>query len=163
MLLAGCEGGVREAVGIDRPSPDEFAVVKRAPLEMTAEIGSLPPPRPGASRPQEKSPVQEAQQAVFGPVQPEKSNSVSSGEEALLAETGADEADSSIRSLVDQETAEYAESQRPVADRLLGLGGFESEAPARVVDPEQEVTRLRDLLKQPEIVPEVPEKIQEDE
>ena len=44
--VGGCEG-VREAAGIAKKAPDEFAVVTRAPLSMPPDYG-LRPPRPGA-------------------------------------------------------------------------------------------------------------------
>ena len=51
--LSACEHA-REAIGIGKQSPDEFAVVTRAPLSMPPDFG-LRPPRPGAERPQEKA------------------------------------------------------------------------------------------------------------
>ena len=42
------------------PGPDEFAVVTRAPLSLPPDYG-LRPPRPGAARPNEASPRDDAQ------------------------------------------------------------------------------------------------------
>ena len=45
--LAGCSGGTRQALGLVRSSPDEFAVVAKAPLVLPPDFG-LRPPIPGA-------------------------------------------------------------------------------------------------------------------
>ncbi|MEC7944356.1 MAG: DUF3035 domain-containing protein, partial [Pseudomonadota bacterium] len=51
IFVGGCEG-VREAAGIAKKAPDEFAIITHAPLSMPPDYG-LRPPRPGAERPQE--------------------------------------------------------------------------------------------------------------
>ena len=51
--LAACGQKTREAIGLDRPPPDEFAVLTRAPLAIPPGFG-LRPPQPGMPRPQER-------------------------------------------------------------------------------------------------------------
>ncbi|HEY0837577.1 MAG TPA: DUF3035 domain-containing protein, partial [Azospirillum sp.] len=51
LTVSGCSD-VRRSIGLDRASPDEFAVVSRAPLSMPPDL-RLPAPRPGAMRPQD--------------------------------------------------------------------------------------------------------------
>jgi len=71
-LLAGCTD-FRRTIGLEQVAPDEFAVESRAPLTIPPEF-DLRPPQPGAPRPQEKSPNQQARQ-VFeraGPGEPGK-------------------------------------------------------------------------------------------
>ena len=63
-LLAGCSEA-RQAMGLGKRAPDEFTVVKRAPLSLPPEY-SLRPPEPGAPRPQEPSPTAQARQQVLG-------------------------------------------------------------------------------------------------
>jgi Protein of unknown function (DUF3035) len=49
--LGGCaQGSVQEVLGMGKRAPDEFAVVKRAPLIVPPEF-ELRPPEPGAPRP----------------------------------------------------------------------------------------------------------------
>ena len=62
--LGGCNS-VRSTFGLERNPPDEFAVVSRAPLTLPPDF-SLPPPSPGALRPQESTPSQQAASALFG-------------------------------------------------------------------------------------------------
>ena len=71
LLLTACGGvsGVRDQLGVTKDSPDEFAVVRRAPLEIPPNVftqASLPTPQPGAPRPQEKAPAIAAKTALFG-------------------------------------------------------------------------------------------------
>lgn len=64
MVLSACGAG--DALGIGKKrAPDEFKVVKRAPLEIPYQL-TLPVPQPGAPRPQETAPQDKAKQAVFG-------------------------------------------------------------------------------------------------
>lgn len=63
-LLAGCSEA-RQAMGLGKRAPDEFTVVKRAPLSLPPEY-ALRPPEPGAPRPQEPSPTAQARQQVLG-------------------------------------------------------------------------------------------------
>ncbi|MBV8889529.1 MAG: DUF3035 domain-containing protein [Alphaproteobacteria bacterium] len=74
--LSAC-GDFRRAIGLDRPSPDEFAVESRAPLTIPPDF-DLRPPEPGAARPQEKSTAEQARQALdtAGPGEPGKQASV---------------------------------------------------------------------------------------
>ena len=56
LLLLGCTD-LKRSIGLEKTSPDEFAVESRAPLEMPPDF-DLRPPQPGAPRPQEKSSAQ---------------------------------------------------------------------------------------------------------
>ncbi len=61
-LLSGCSD-LKQAIGLDPPMPDEFAVESRAPLTVPPDF-DLRPPEPGAPRPQEKTAQQDAEQAI---------------------------------------------------------------------------------------------------
>ena len=140
LLLGGC-GNAREQLGLNKSAPDEFAVVKRAPLAMPPNY-SLRPPQPGAPRPQEQAPSQTAQRAVFGETTSDSGYVASSeGESALLQEAGATSADPNIRGVVDSESTEIDNSNKPVVDRLLGWRNDEQEA--SVVNARKEAERLQ--------------------
>jgi hypothetical protein len=64
LSLIGCES-LREAAGIAKEPPDEFAVVTKSPLVIPPEF-SLRPPKPGAAPTNQSSPTQAAQSALFG-------------------------------------------------------------------------------------------------
>src|SRR5712675_1854188 len=70
LLLQGCTD-LKRSIGLEKTSPDEFAVESRAPLTMPPDF-NLRPPQPGAARPQEKSSDQQARQAIeqAGPGEP---------------------------------------------------------------------------------------------
>jgi len=51
--------------GYDRVRPDEFAVARQAPLVIPPDF-ALVPPQPGAARPQDISPSNQALDALFG-------------------------------------------------------------------------------------------------
>jgi DUF3035 family protein len=72
LLLPGCTG-LERAVGMERVSPDEFAVESRAPLTIPPEF-DLRPPQPGAPRPQEASAADQAKKVIdaAGPGEPGK-------------------------------------------------------------------------------------------
>lgn len=143
--LNACEG-TKEALGLESSPPDEFAVVKRAPLELPPDY-YLRPPAPGAQRPQELKTDEQARQTVFGAetlaTQTPQQRPVTTGESILLQKTNAVNIDPDIRAKVDAETAVIAEEERPTIDKLRGIVGKKTDAPAHVVDPVKETERLK--------------------
>lgn len=137
LSLSACEGA-KEQLGLTRQAPDEFAVVKRAPLEMPPDY-TVRPPRPGAPRPQEIAVAEEARNAVLG--ETARSTQASGAEAALLQQTGGVYADPSIRGVVDAEATISDKEDKPVATRLLGLGSGKTEA--QIVNPAAEAERIR--------------------
>lgn len=134
----------KEQFDFSKKAPDEFAVVTRAPLELPPDY-NLRPPRPGATRPQEDTAIDEAKQAVFGSseVKPAvKTQPISQGENILLQKSGATGIDPNIRDKIDLETAKIAKEETSTLDRLLGKAGKKIDAPASVVDPVKESKRI---------------------
>ena len=148
LALAGCSD-VRRSIGLDRTSPDEFAVVSRAPLTIPPDL-RLPAPRPGAPRPTEPSPQATAAAAVFGtPARTRAAAAAvptSPAEAVLLSKAGADRADPQIRTKVDQETTALIVADRRWIDSLLFWQ--KQEPPYTVVDPAKETQRLREAQAQ---------------
>lgn len=146
-FLTACGGAesVRDSLGLTRESPDEFAVVRRAPLEIPPGLtaASLPPPRPGAQRPQEATPSEEARAALVGGDGKIFAKEASPSEDALLQKAQATESDPSIRRTVDQETAEIKERTQPVVQKLTGLVREQENTSATVVDAKAEYERLK--------------------
>jgi hypothetical protein len=100
--LGGCSS-LRSAIGSDKQSPDEFAVVTKAPLIIPPDY-NLMPPRPGAPPTNQVSPTEAAQTALFNAdpvtVAAQMPGTMSMGEKILLATAGAADADSSIRQVI---------------------------------------------------------------
>ena len=124
LVLSAC-GSVREAVGIDADSPDEYKVVVRAPLSMPSDYG-LRAPRPGASGPQEaivryrtRQIVLDSQGKSANKVASKPIAGVSKVEMALLNRLGADSVDPNIRQVVERETAAIEEEQRSAVESIL--------------------------------------------
>ncbi|MEM6780604.1 MAG: DUF3035 domain-containing protein [Pseudomonadota bacterium] len=149
LTITACEG-TREQLGLEQQSPDEFAVVKRAPLEMPPDY-YLRPPSPGAQRPQELSTDQQAKQSVFGTEAVEaqaEERIISGGESILLNRTNAANVDPNIRAKVDAEAAENIEEGRSITNRIRRAVGQPPLNDASVVDPTAETERLRENEEQ---------------
>lgn len=135
--LSAC-ADAKKQLGIEPISgPDEFAVVKRAPLEMPPDF-DLRPPMPGSPRPQEQATSEQARTAVLG--QNAGSDTATKGENALLSDAQAN-ANPNIRQIVDTESVKSTSRKSPVVKRLLNIGSDKPEA--RVVDPAAEAQRLK--------------------
>lgn len=145
LSLSAC-AKTAEQFDFSKKAPDEFAVVTRAPLEMPPSFNQVPPPRPGAQRPQELSADQLAKQSILGPDAMKKiakENGVSQGEAVLLQKTGGSKASPAIRNVVNQETAEIIKDDTPGIDTMKKWVGQKVEEPASVVDPVAETNRLK--------------------
>jgi hypothetical protein len=139
--LQGCGNEkLMSTLGLTRDAPDEFRVTTRAPLSMPADF-DLPTPRPGASRPQELSERQQAEQALVPSLALENTAAASPtpGQDALVAAAGP-QPTPDIRARVDAEAVQDAD-QRTLVQRML----FWQTPPDRavVVDPAREAQRLR--------------------
>jgi len=149
LLVSGCDAA-RSVAGLEKQAPDEFAVVPRAPLSVPPDFG-LRPPRPGATRPQEKS-VRNQARGVLIPGSNKKpgaalqgtgsSNKLSAGEAALLSAAGALKTDPSIRSTVNRETSALVEADDSVFDKVFFWQ--EVNPSGTIVDPGKESRRLRE-------------------
>lgn len=148
LLLVGCGENTARSLGFIRDAPDEFRVTTRAPLSMPPDMaGGLPPPRPGAARPMERSQREEAEAvlvpslALRDPRQQPRAAGGSVGEMALLQSAGpAPSRD--IRRQVDEESQRLDRPPRDLADRLIFWRN--PPAPGIAVDPAREVQRIRE-------------------
>ena len=118
-------------------TPDEFRVVRKAPLTVPPEY-NLRPPALGVTRPQELQPEAQARVAVFGV---DVAQSASDGEKLFIAAAGGDATERTIRNQVDFDNAQILRKNRSFADMILNFGGG---APSdTVIDPAAEAERLR--------------------
>lgn len=148
-LLAGCSD-VRQAVGLEKDPPDEFAVMVRKPLSMPADFG-LPAPQPGADRPQVADTRDKARQIVLDATGKDKQDQqaavkpiegVQPDVAALLHKLGADKVDPDIRQVVDRETTELALQDQSFVDKLIFWRV--PPPPGTVVDPAKERRRIQE-------------------
>jgi Protein of unknown function (DUF3035) len=140
LALGGCEGFTR-TIGLVRDAPDEFTVTTRAPLAMPPEF-SLPPPQPGAVRPQERPERVQAEEALVPQMAlggaPAAADSP--GQEALVRAAGPPPPPR-IRQEVNAEVG-LDQPRRTLTDRLLFWQ--DRPPPGTVVDPTKESRRLRE-------------------
>lgn len=81
VALSGCANTKASGFG-NRGAPNEFVVTRSPPLVIPPDF-ALRPPKPGAPRPQEVSPAQQALSAMFG-----GTARVTPGQQALLDSAG---------------------------------------------------------------------------
>ena len=84
--MGACEN-VKDQLGLNKSSPDEFAVLTRAPLSLPPDY-RLRPPEPGAARPQETSVQDQVKAALYNATPSASSTTATAGENALLAAAG---------------------------------------------------------------------------
>jgi hypothetical protein len=156
LFLGGCSG-VRDSLGLGKNSPDEFAVVKKAPLILPPDY-KLRPPRPGAPRPTAVMPVDEARVAVFGKdgkvVSPGSQGQnillgnnrpavpKSVGETALLGNAGADPSQANVRSVIRHETTSVADKGTSFSNKLMFWQQDKASGDV-VLDAGKEAARLK--------------------
>ena len=154
-LLNAC-ADTRAALGLEKESPDEFAVFSRAPLSLPPDFG-LRPPTPGRDRPQNVMPRDDAVAALAGPSGAKAPGSTTTlasapastggtdggpGLQSLLRQLGAERTDPQIRNLVNRETAILAADSVRVADRIIFWR--DREPFGTVVDPTKEDKRIQE-------------------
>jgi len=133
--LSGCSS-MSSALGMEKSSPDEFAIITKAPLIIPPDF-SLRPPAPGTQGPVQSDPAAVAADAVFkaGEGEGEAVNTgPTDGELTLLASAGADDADGSIRTIVEDEYATTGKPKKSVTQRMMfWRGDGQDAAPPKVV------------------------------
>ena len=144
LIVTGCDGA-REAIGIGKQSPDEFAVVTRAPLSMPPDYG-LRPPQPGVDRPQEEKVTDSARDLIVKSANSNAStrtvSTASLGETALLSKAGATNPDPSIRREINRESSILATEDDSFTDSLIFWQ--DRPQPGSIVDADAERKRLRE-------------------
>jgi hypothetical protein len=140
--MAGCDT-IRQAAGNGKDSPDEFAVVTKAPLVIPPDF-NLKPPAPGQEPANQIEPTQAAQNALFN-TDPATAAAalpatMSPGERYLLAYARVQDADPAIRQQIASDVNGMRGSDDSFTDSLL-FGS--SAAPGAVpVDADAEARRL---------------------
>jgi hypothetical protein len=121
LSLIGCQS-LREAAGITKEPPDEFAVVTKSPLVIPPDF-NLKPPKPGAAPTNQVSPTQSAQAALFGDDPAAAAAAIpgnfSPEERVVLANTGGAAADPSIRKQIASDEKQMEATDDSFTDQLL--------------------------------------------
>ena len=140
--LAGCDS-VREAAGEGKQSPDEFAVVTKAPLVIPPDF-NLRPPAAGAAPTNQVAPTQAAEAALFSAdpatVAASLPATMSTGERYLLANAGVQNADPAIRQEIAADSAATRAGDESFTNNVL-FGGS-TPAAGTAVDADAEARRI---------------------
>lgn len=117
--VAGCSS-FRQATGLDQSSPDEFAVVTKAPLIIPPDY-NLKPPKPGAAPTNQLGPTDAAEAALYGTQQPATSTKgqLSTGEQELLAKAGASNANDMIRQKIAADNRAMQAADQSFTNKIL--------------------------------------------
>lgn len=146
-LVSGCSS-VKQQLGIGRNSPDEFAVVKRAPLSLPPEYNLLPPDpnKPHTEVVSDRRPAQAAE-AVFG-IDDHQTKQNLPPETALLEKAGAYYANPDIRNVLDREAGyiTFYNEEKNLTERIL-FWKKDKEEPS-LVDAKAEAERLKNNNEQ---------------
>lgn len=143
LALSAC-AEVRQELGMGRHSPDEFTVVKRAPLTLPPEYALRPP------SPDNLPPASETTKAARTVLMGEKQDvAPATADTAFLQKAGAQDPDPAIRGQINRDNGYIALQNRSVTDRLIFWNDDSTSrdnAPASVVDPKAEAERVRKNL-----------------
>jgi hypothetical protein len=119
--LSACET-IRSAAGLTKQSPDEFAVVSKAPLIIPPDY-NLKPPKPGAPPLNTVSATESAEAALYSndpkAVAGAISGNYSDGEKMLLAQTGAASANDGIRQQIAADNSQAESADESFTNHLL--------------------------------------------
>ena len=142
--LAAC-GTIQDQFGLTKKPPDEFTVVRKAPLVLPPDF-NLRPPVPGAPDSIAPGAAQVARRALSGGSERPAAAKTTRGEQALLRQAGTSQADSDIRRVLLAETSQIADKDQSLVDRLIFWVPFgdDDDAGDQVVDPAKEARRLRE-------------------
>jgi len=143
VALTGCQS-LRDAAGMGKDSPDEFAVVTKAPLTMPPDY-NLRPPRDGAPPTNQIDPTTSAQSALFDAQDPAAAAKAMTGdysdsEKQVLASAGATNPDHGIRQLVATDDRNAEASGDDFTQKVLFWQ--EQKQPGTNVDADAEAKRI---------------------
>ena len=145
VTLAGCDT-IRDAAGITKHSPDEFAIVTKTPLVIPPDY-NLRPPKPGAAPTNQVSPTNAAQAALFNSdpaaAAAAMPGAYSDGEKTLLANAGAANADSSIRSELVTDSNSASGTDEDFSNQVMFWQGAPANANGTAVNADAEAARVQ--------------------
>lgn len=143
IALTACSG-VRDQLGLNRQPPDEFTVVRKAPLVLPPNF-NLRPPTPGSPAADRSTPATElARRALTGDrTAPQPDAQQSTGEQALLRRAGTNRAEPDIREVLLAETTQLRDRDDTLVNRLIFWRDPNAEE-EDVLDPTAESRRLRE-------------------
>ena len=139
--VAGCSGTVQDSLGLGKRQPDEFQVVRRAPLILPPDY-SLRPPEPGAPGPIVQDTSAQAQEILIGQPRVPTEATQSQGELALLSRSEV-QAEPGIRQILAAEDPELVNLDESRFLFILDFQRRNMQEQPNVIDPVAEARRLQ--------------------
>ena len=139
--VAGCSGTVQDTLGLGKRQPDEFQVVRRAPLILPPDY-TLRPPAPGEPGPIVQDTAAQAQEILTGQPRLPTEATQSMSELALLSRSQV-QAEPGIRQILASEDPELVNLDE---NRFLFILDFQRrnmQDQPNVIDPVAEARRLQ--------------------
>ena len=149
-LLSGCSN-VRDALGQNKKSPDEFAILARAPLSVPPNF-SLRVPNKGMERPQEPSSRNMGRDLIFKKSNSDRENDSKSNTSSIRVLLGTNKANPKIREIINAETKNMVFYDKSFLDKLLSWKKPSEDGV--VVDAAAEARRLKNNVEQKKPVTE---------
>ena len=143
VAIAGCSS-LRNLAGLQKKSPDEFAVTTKAPLVIPPDF-NLRPPMPGAPPTNQLDPSSNAEQALFsGTSDPQTvaagmRGNYTPAEKLLLANAGIQKADPGVRVKLTADQRTVQNANRSFTDKVLGASATPDNG--KPVNGDAEVTK----------------------
>lgn len=146
LILSGCSG-IKNELGLTRNSPDEFTVIKRAPLSLPPEYSLRPPSENGTGISAHNANVaktrDQARSVVFGGEGLQQSEPKDASAEAAFArKAGVTEANPEIRRVINEENGYIVLENQSTVDKILGKKPTKPVDEA-VIDAKAEAERLK--------------------
>ncbi len=159
LMLAACGGGDRGLRDLRSNSggPDEFSVLPVAPLEMPANLSSLPAPTPGGRNLVDPTPKADAIAALGGRPSAVNAGGIPASDGALVAAAGRNGVPAGIRATVGAEDAAFR--RRAGNFGIFNILGRDRYFPAyrgQKLDAYAELERLRGLGVETPTAPPAP-------
>jgi len=142
--LSACTS-VKKDLGIARNSPDEFSVIKRAPLSVPPEYNLVPPVSKADKSEvvEEQSAEETARQSLMGSAAPAADEAES--DKVFLAKLKTDSAKENVRNLIDEENGYILIQNQSVLDKLTSSSDEinPDKFPASEVNAPEEAKRIK--------------------
>jgi len=144
-VLSSCSS-IKKELGMARNSPDEFLVVKRAPLTLPPEYTLRPPVNAEAQRGIEATKTAETALTGKSPDAGKKAAKPAKSDTAFLEKIGTDDAHEGIRDQIEEDNGYISLQNRSLSDQLIFWKESEpamDNLPSSVVDSKAEAERLK--------------------
>lgn len=145
-ILTACSGNVKENLGLQRNSPDEFRVISKPPLSIPPNF-NLRPPHEGASPLGASTAREEARDALLSNEGKNDSSSSNKAENLLLRKAGTKSADSNIKSILYEEQRKQAPEKQKQGFFKRLFSKKETPASDPIVNAKKESNRIRKHIK----------------